>query len=87
MQCSPKDPVPAKLLASNTETFVPFWVDAINLSLETGSMDGLKVLPVIKELNASTDLGNLKNYRPVSNLQFIGKVIERILVSSIFASL
>ena len=83
IKCSPEDPVPAKLISMcDVDTFVPFWVDTINLSLRTGSMDGLKnaiVLPLIKEFNSTTDTNNFKNYRPVSNLLFIGKIIERIV--------
>ena len=82
IKCSPEDPVPAPLLHSEIETFVPFWVDIVNLSLETGSMDGLKsavVIPLIKELTTLTDTDNFKNYRPVSNLIYISKIIERIV--------
>ena len=45
-------------------------------------MDGLKnavVIPLIKELTALTDTDNFKNYRPVSNLMFVSKLIERVV--------
>ena len=45
-------------------------------------MDALKspvILPLIKELNSTTDIDNYKNYRPVSNLIFIGKLNERVV--------
>ena len=45
-------------------------------------MDGLKsavLLPLIKELNSTVDTDNFKNYRPVSNLLFISKLIERVV--------
>ena len=76
IKCPPDDPVPANLLSSEYETFI------VNLSLETGSMDGLKnavVIPLIKELTALTDTVNFKNYRPVSNLMFVSKLIERVV--------
>ena len=82
IKCSPDDPVPANLLSSESETFIPYWVEIVNLSLETGSMDGLKnavVIPLIKELTALTDTDNFKNYRPVSNLMFVSKLIERVV--------
>ena len=82
IKCSPEDPIPADLLSSDIDTFVPFWVEIVNLSLETGSMEGLKnalVIPLIKELTALTDTNNFKNYRPVSNLLFISKIIERVV--------
>ena len=52
----------------------------LNLSLLEGSMNGLKhacLTPVIK--NLSLDSEQFKNFRPVSNLQFIGKLIERVV--------
>jgi hypothetical protein len=32
IKCSPDDPVPANLLSSDYETFIPYWVDIVNLS-------------------------------------------------------
>ena len=78
--CSPMDPVHAKLLAQNTDLMLPVWVDIVNLSLSTGSMDCLKsavVIPLLKELDESVDTEIYKNYRPVSNLVFLSKLIER----------
>ena len=45
-------------------------------------MDGAKsavIQPLIKELNSMTNTDEYKNYRPVSNLVFIGKLIERVV--------
>ena len=82
IKCSPEDPIPANLLKPLTDTFVPIWVDLINLSLEQGSMDCLKcgvLRPLIKELDKAIDVDVLKNYRPVTNLQLLGKMIERVV--------
>ena len=82
IKCSPDDPVPAMLLKENLSTFVPIWLEIVNLSLETGSMECLKdavLFPLIKQLDSFTDIENLKNYRPVSNLVFISKLIERVV--------
>ena len=82
VKCSPEDPAPAPLLSTNMDTLLPFWVEIVNLSLETGSMDCLKsavLLPLIKELSKLIDTENLKNYRPVSNLVFISKLVERVV--------
>ena len=35
--------------------------------------------PLIKQLDDAMDKENEKNYRPVTNLQFVGKLIERIV--------
>ena len=82
IKCSPEDPVPASLLASNVDTFAPFWLEIVNLSLHVGSMEGMVnavVLPLIKELGSLVNTDEYKNYRPVSNLVFIGKLIERVV--------
>ena len=82
IKCSPDDPIPAKLLIPLVDTFVPIWTELVNLSLEQGSMDSLKcgvLAPLIKALDSSTDYDILKNYRPVTNLQLLGKLIERVV--------
>ena len=35
--------------------------------------------PLIKELDTVIDKENYKNYRPVSNVEFVGKLIERVV--------
>ena len=82
LKCSPEDPVPAQLLKTCTDMFIPIWLDLVNLSLEQGSIECLKsavLLPLIKELDSAINTEILKNYRPVSNLQFLGKLIERVV--------
>ena len=82
IKCSPEDPIPADVLKTNVDLFVPFWTKLVNLSLEEGSMACLKnavVIPLIKQLDEVMDKENLKNYRPVSNLLFVGKLIERVV--------
>ena len=84
LKCSPEDPIPALLLKSCTDTFIPIWLDLVNLSLEQGSIECLKgavLLPLIKELDSTIDTEILKNYRPVSNLQFLEKLIERVVAN------
>ena len=54
---------------------------AINLSLSTGSMDNLKhaiITPLLK--HADLDLNKYENFRPVSNLTFISKLTERVVL-------
>ena len=54
----------------------------MNLSLGSGRMDSLKsgvLNPLIKELSATVDAENMKNYRPVTNLVIISKLIERVV--------
>lgn len=82
IKCSSEDPLTVELMKSNLDYLIPIWVQLINISLEEGSLECLKsavILPLIKELDAFVDTDILKNYRPVSNLLFLEKLIERIV--------
>ena len=72
------DPIPTTPLKEILPKIVPLLREIVNKSLQTGTFpDNLKVAlvrPLLKKINL--DLIE-KNYRPVSNLQFIGKLIER----------
>ena len=84
IKCAPDDPVPAKLLQSTYEVFIPIWLELVNLSLSQGSMDCLKsgvLLPLLKDLDSILDRDVYKNYRPLTNLQLVGKLIERVVKS------
>ena len=74
------DPIPANLMAENLDLFVPSLCHIVNASLAEGSIDNLKsahLIPLIK--GSSLDINGLKNYRPVSNLAFVGKIIEKVV--------
>ena len=84
VKCSPEDPIPAPLLKTHLPTFLPIWRDLVNLSLDYGSIDCLKsavVNPLIKEMDGIIDADSYKNYRPVSNLLFLEKLIERVVAT------
>ena len=72
------DPIPTTLRKDILPHIAPLLREIVNKSLQTGTYpDDLKVAlvrPLLKKINL--DLIE-KNYRPVSNLQFIGKLIER----------
>ena len=73
------DPLPTKLLKSCLDILPTPITNIVNLSLESGSFpDVLKVshiTPLLKKASLSKD--DMKNYRPVSNLNFISKIIEK----------
>ena len=76
------DPLPAFLLKENLEFLLPTICELVNLSLRTGDMNGAKlahITPLLK--GANLDPSDLKNYRPISNLSFVGKLIERVVLS------
>ena len=81
VKCSPSDFIPTELLKKHIETFLPSLCTLVNLSLKTGSMDGLKVADIVPSLkNDKLDHQEYKNYRPISNLTFLGKLVERVVL-------
>ena len=80
VKCSFPDPCPDFVLKNHLTIFIPLLSKLVNLSLKTGSMAGLKhafVSPLLKNINFDTN--QFKNFRPVSNLQFLSKLIERVV--------
>ena len=81
IKTSSEDPIPAKLLKSVIDDIVPFFVRLVNKSFSEGTMDGIKqsvIDPLLKK--AGLDCDDKKNYRPVSNLAFLSKLIERVVL-------
>ena len=81
------DPIPTWLLKCGIATFLPIFTFIINLSLSTGEFSAVLkkafVTPLLKKANLDCNI--LRNFRPVSNLSFIGKTIERVVVSFLIA--
>ena len=76
------DPLPTGLLKSCLENqhVLRFVVDMINecvTNLFPDSMKSAVILPLLKK--PSLDISNFKNYRPVSNLSFLSKVVEKVV--------
>ena len=73
------DPIPTWYLKQNSYVFVPVITRLINMSLTTGVFpDSLKqtvINPIIKK--QSLNPNDLKNYRPVANIPFLSKLIEK----------
>nr|XP_054775575.1 uncharacterized protein LOC129284133 [Lytechinus pictus] len=72
------DPIPTWLLKNCINELTPVITAIVNASLINGHFpDSLKhahVTPLLKSTKLSSD--DLKSYRPVSNLQFLGKTVE-----------
>ena len=73
------DPLPANIMRKCYSSLVPIVRRVINLSLSSGLLPKeLKVAllsPILKKLNA--DFEQFSNFRPVSNLKFLSKLIEK----------
>ena len=78
--CS-SDPFPTRLLMSHLQAIIPIILHIVNLCLTTGdfpiSCKSSLVIPLIKK--PSLDKKMLNNYRPISNLSFLSKVIEKVI--------
>ena len=76
------DPVPTRLLKEQLGCIIPLMVDIVNNSSCSGVFpDCLKQAIVVPQLKKkSLDKNVYSNYRPVSNLAFLSKVIERVVV-------
>ena len=73
------DPIPTWLLKENLDHVLPLLTSIVNQSLSTGTFPKGAHSAIIKPLlkKPSLDQNELKNYRPVSNLTFLGKLIEK----------
>lgn len=89
LSCQPKtcplDPIPTPLLLECLDSILPSLTALFNSSLTSGVFpDPFKqalVTPLLKK--PSLDVNELKNYRPVSNLSFISKILEKLALAQI----
>jgi len=77
------DPWPTRIIKKHIGTLVPVITKIVNLSLTTGHVpDCLKeaiVKPLLKKPGLNNEL--LKNYRPISNISFLSKIIEKVVAT------
>ena len=82
MKCCPLDVLPTWLLKTTLTATLSTLVNIVNASLITGTFPKqfktALVTPLLKK--ASLDQNELGNYRPISNLAFIGKLIEHVVL-------
>ena len=75
------DPMPTWFLKKNLDIFKTVILETVNSSLSNGKMpDALKtalVRPILKDKALDTEIK--KNFRPVSNLPVLGKIIEKVV--------
>ena len=81
------DPLPTRLLVDNfLPELLPVITDIVNSSLSSGifpeSMKMALVRPLLKKLSLNPDI--FKNFRPVSNLSFLSKIIEKVVANRLF---
>ena len=83
VKTSPLDILPTKLLKSCVNTFAPIIAHLANLSFREGrfpkSFKSAQVTPILKKKDLDTS--QPQNYRPISNLNTISKILERRFLS------
>ena len=79
------DPIPSKLLIECLDSILPSLTDLFNSSLASGifpqCFKSALVTPIPKK--RCLDHNDLNNYRPVSNLCFIAKILEKLVLSQV----
>ena len=77
------DPIPASLLKECIGILLTLMASKVNLSLSEGSFHShfksVLISPLLKRPPLNKDI--VKNYRPVFNLGFLSKVLEKVVVS------
>lgn len=75
------DPLPTTLVKVCLPSLAPLITNIINTSLSTGTvphtLKTASVTPILKKPGA--DPSNMNNFRPISNLPFLSKTLERIV--------
>lgn len=83
------DLIPTYIFKKFIDLFLPFLTFFVNQCLLTGSFPNhLKhaiITPLLKKSNLDNNV--LSNYRPISNLSFISKVIERVVIKQLLQHL
>ena len=79
------DPIPTWLLHDCFEELSPVLLKILNLSLKFGSFPSLSktavVKPSVKDFKECTEVHS--NYRPVSNISFLSKLIEKAVLNQV----
>ena len=79
------DPIPVNLLKRCIDALLPIITRIVNMSLQSGlfpdSLKQAQIRPLIKK--AKLEKNDLQNYRPIANLKFLAKTVERLCTSQI----
>lgn len=83
------DPIPTKILKSSLMCFTPALTTLLNSSLSSGVFPDVFKLALVKPKlkKANLDASNYKNIRPISNLTYAGKLIEKAVLQQYTAHL
>ncbi|KAK3528498.1 hypothetical protein QTP70_000473 [Hemibagrus guttatus] len=81
----PLDPIPSAMLQTISPDLLPFIITVINGSLTSGHVPTVfkkaRVIPILKK--PALDPSDISNYRPVSLLSFLSKILERVVCNQL----
>ena len=77
------DPLPGYVTRNALDTLLPFISKIINTSLQSVHLKVAKLRPLLKK--PSLDHTQFSNYRPVSNISFISKAIEKSVANQLIS--
>ena len=78
------DPIPTSLLKQCVGTLAPVITRITNLSLEISTVPRVYKCAIVRPLLKKSGLDTvLKNYRPVSNLSFVSKLLEDVVIKQV----
>ena len=78
------DPISTKLLKDNIDTLLPGITSIVNISLQNGYFSNKLKEAVIRPLLKKSGLPLVyKNFRPVSNLSFLSKIVEKFVAQQL----
>ena len=77
------DPIPTWLTKKCIDVLAPLIMEIVNLSLSTGKMpddyENAVLIPLLKKISLDQEIFN--NFKPISNLVYISKLIEKVIAS------
>ena len=83
------DSLPTHLFKKYIDLFLPYITSLINMCLSSGRFPACCkhaiVVPLLKK--SSLEINDINNFRPVSNLSFLSKIIERIVAKQLLTFL
>ena len=79
------DPLPGSLLRAFLSELGAILPQIVNQSLQSAVVPGQLKVVMVKQLlkKPSLDHREFKNFRPISNLQFLGKIIEKVVADQL----
>ena len=79
------DPLPSWMIKEHLDVLLPTITSIVNMSLTEGLVpEPFKtaiIIPLLKKANLDCNI--MKNYRPVSNLPYISKILERVVAKQL----